>query len=146
MLFSVLHRRPPFVHDGESEDMARLRILRAEPLYEPPAGSGQERLMLSEGAAACLQSLLHREWRQRPSAEEALKHPWLLAMRKGAGGGGSGGGGTRQPLRQQKQKKTQQAEKAPASPVQAAQTFSNEGHEDNWASFSPITPAVADPV
>ena len=84
VLFSVLHRRPPFVREGESEEMARLRILRAEPLYAPAAGEAS--VVLSTGAAACLRLLLTRSWRERPSAEEALRDPWLLAQRGGGRG------------------------------------------------------------
>ena len=84
VLFSLLHRRPPFVREGESEEMARLRILRAEPLYAPAAG--ETSVVLSTGAAACLRSLLTRSWRERPSAEEALRDPWLLAQRGGGRG------------------------------------------------------------
>ena len=75
MCFSLLHRRPPFVYDGESDEMARLRILRAAPLYDAQATP------LSRGAKACLSSLLTCDWRARSSAEEALADPWLRAAK-----------------------------------------------------------------
>lgn len=40
--FSLLHRRPPFAFDGESDEMVRLRILRAEPLYGAPPPARQQ--------------------------------------------------------------------------------------------------------
>jgi serine/threonine protein kinase len=88
--FSLLHRRVPFAYEHESDDMVRLRILRAEPLYEPPpsakaagrAGSSDEEpvpplVPPSLAFRSCLSSLLDRDFQKRPSAEEALGHPWL---------------------------------------------------------------------
>ena len=67
--------------------MCRLRILRAEPLYQPsppPGGGGSgggggacAAVELSDDARRFLASLLRRDWRQRVSAEEALREPWL---------------------------------------------------------------------
>ena len=81
--FSLLHRRPPFVYDGESDELARLRILRAVPLYEPRDGGddGRPHEPLSPEAMGCLAQLLKRSWQERPSAEEALREPWLASSK-----------------------------------------------------------------
>jgi serine/threonine protein kinase len=155
--FSLLHRRPPFAYDGESEEMTRLRILRAEPLYAPPpaaslqrqqhqqhqqaakpssavfpmaeplAGSigganaaganaanatnapanaaahaggirpgmdGKPLAPLSDSARGFLKASLLREWRQRPSAEEALRDPWIASSNARQPMGGAGAGST----------------------------------------------------
>jgi hypothetical protein len=78
--FSLLHRRPPFVLDGETDEACRLRILRAEPVWTTPpaaAAAGSPHVELSDAARSCLDTLFARDWRGRASAEEALAHPWL---------------------------------------------------------------------
>ena len=95
VLFSLLHRRPPFVWDGESDELARLRILRATPLYDEGSTAEEARrrclprVIVSRGARACIGVLLHRDWQQRPSAEEALRDPWLLDAKAAASMGTS---------------------------------------------------------
>ena len=86
--FSLLHRRPPFVVDGESDEMCRLRILRATPLWELPAAHSSSTsgvlAPLSAAAKHFLQRLFTREWQARPSAEEALKDGWLVKEKDAA--------------------------------------------------------------
>ena len=58
VVFSLLRLRLPFVSQAgsDSDEMVRLRILRAEPLFSDPEAEGEH--PLSEGAAAFCRRLL----------------------------------------------------------------------------------------
>lgn len=53
---------------------------------------------LSEGAAALVRSLLTRDAAARPTAHEALAHPWFADMLDGGAGTGGGNGGAGESL------------------------------------------------
>ena len=97
--FSLLHRRPPFVVDGESDEMCRLRILRGTPLWELPATHGSSSGVLAPLSRFCcsfLMRLFLRDWKERPSAEEALKDAWLVREDKSTRPQDQQGGGAEQ--------------------------------------------------
>ena len=74
VFFALLRLRLPFVSQaGDTDEMVRLRILRAEPLFEGAADEPP----LSDGAMAFIRRLLCRDWRTRCTAAEALDDSWL---------------------------------------------------------------------
>ena len=75
---------PPPRHPLPVLLQAKLRILRAAPLYELPPGAAPSenpmvprQVVLSPAARACLDALMLRDWRHRVSALEAAADPWL---------------------------------------------------------------------
>ena len=63
--YCALFHRAPFSVSSDSEEMVRLRILRAKPAYDGGAASA--------AARAVLERLLARDWRSRPTAAQALR-------------------------------------------------------------------------
>ncbi|KAL1511792.1 hypothetical protein AB1Y20_005078 [Prymnesium parvum] len=84
VIFMLLYSRHPFFIEGDRDEMVKLRILRATPLYQVPPDalpkvppSVPDNVQLSAAGRAFMDALLHRDWEQRCSAREALGLAWL---------------------------------------------------------------------
>lgn len=82
--YCALFHRAPFSVSSDSEEMVRLRILRAKPAYDGGAASA--------AARAVLERLLARDWRSRPTAAQALRlaGAWLDGAKLGTCRSGAG--------------------------------------------------------
>ncbi|KEP61219.1 UNVERIFIED_CONTAM: calcium-dependent protein kinase CDPK4 [Hammondia hammondi] len=77
IVYMLLSGSPPFTGHGDQEILIKIR--RCKYNMDGPRWRG-----ISEQAKHFIASLLRRNPEERPSAEEALKHPWLVAAEKEA--------------------------------------------------------------